>query len=145
MADRTTILTPGPREGRYLAIGGDAEATGRHVRQTSGPGHFAVVTLRLEIDFGPDAVVFVNRLDKRDLAAETHVTDWKPFVSEVVEGVRQALVESSPDGSPIQAVQVILLEVRVHPVDSQPQDFRRAAILAVAEAVGQAGLVEGPT
>ena len=88
MADRTTILTAGPREGRYWAIGGDAEATGRHVRQTSCLGRFAVVTLRLENDFGPDAVVFVNRLDKRDLAAETHVADWGPFVAEAVEGVR---------------------------------------------------------
>ncbi len=65
-------------------------------------------------------------------------------MSEVVEGVRQALAELSPDGSPIQALKVILLEMRVHPIDSRPRDFRRAAALAVTEAVGQVGLVEGP-
>jgi hypothetical protein len=38
---------------------------------------------------------------------------------------------------------VTLLERRVHPVDSQPRHFRRAATLAVAEAVQQMGLAEG--
>ncbi len=42
----------------------DVEATGRYIRQTSCPGHFAIVTLRLEIDFGQDAVVFISGLDK---------------------------------------------------------------------------------
>lgn len=144
MADRTTILTPGLRQSRYWTIAGDAEATARHVRQTYCPGSFAVVTLLLEIDFGPDAVVFVNGLDKRDLDAGVHGADWEPFVSEVAEGVREALAELSPDGNPIQALRVILLEMRVHPVDSQPRHFRRAAILAITEAVGRVGLVEGP-
>jgi translation elongation factor EF-G len=117
---------------------------GRHVRQTCCPGYFAVVTLRLEIDFGPDAVDFVNGLDKCDLDAGVHGTDWMPFVSEVVEGVRMALAELSPDGSPVQALKVTLLAMKVHPVDSQPRHFRRAAALAVTEAVGQVGLVEGP-
>jgi hypothetical protein len=144
VADRTTILTAGPRKARYWAIGGDAAATGRHVRQTCCPGYFAIVSLRLEIDFGPDAVVFVNGLDKRDLDACVHGADWGPFVSEVAEGVRMALAELSPDGSPIQALKVILLAMKVHPVDSRPRDFRRAATIAGTEAVGQAGLVEGP-
>lgn len=65
MADRTTILTPGPRQTRYWVIAADAMTTGRYIRQTSCPGHFAVVTLHLEIDFGPDAVIFVNQLDER--------------------------------------------------------------------------------
>jgi hypothetical protein len=140
----TEILTPGPRQVRYWAIGGDAEATGRHVRQSCCPGYFAVVTLRLEIDFGPDAVVFVNRLDRRDLDAGAYGTDWKPFVSEVVEGVRQALLDLSPDRCPIQALKVSLLDLSMHPVDSQPRHFRQAAILVVTQAVQRVGLVEGP-
>lgn len=144
MAGRTTILTPGRWQARYWAIGGDAEATGRHVRQNCCPGYFAVVTLRLEIDFGPDAAVFVNRLDKVDLDAGFHGADWTLFVSEVVEGVRQALAELSPDGCPVQAIRVLLLEMKVHPVDSRPRHFRQAVALAVTEAVGKAGLVEGP-
>jgi hypothetical protein len=135
-------LTPGPRQARYWAIGGDAEATRRHVRQTCCPGHFAVVTLRLEIDFGPDAVVFVNRLDKRCLDA--HGAGWEAFVAKVAEGVREALAELSPDGSPVQALAVSLLAMKVHPLDSRPRHFRTAAAFAVAEAVRQVRLVEGP-
>ncbi len=64
MAGRTPLLTPGPRQPRSWLIATDVEATGRYVRQTSCPGHFGVVTLRLEIDFGQDAVVFISSLDK---------------------------------------------------------------------------------
>jgi hypothetical protein len=96
VADRTVILMAGPRQARYWAIRGDIEATRRHVRQTSCPGHFAVVTLRLEIDFGPEAVVFTNGLDERSpvwyLATEdsaeanrTLGTDWEPFVAEALQ------------------------------------------------------------
>jgi hypothetical protein len=35
-----------------------------------------------------------------DLDAGAHGTDWRAFASEVVEGVRQALVEPSPDDCP---------------------------------------------
>ena len=155
MAGRTTVLTEGPRQARYWAIRDDVEATGRHVRQSSCPGHFAVVTLRLEIDFGPDAVVFANCLDGKSTvwcvgmaeAAEANRapwTDWEPFVAEVIEGVREALTSLSPDGNPIQGVKVSLVGMKVHPVDSRCRDFRRAAILAVAEAIQKVGLAEGP-
>lgn len=138
MEGRTTIVTAGPRWARYWVIAADAEATGRHFRQTSCPGHFAVVTLRLEIDFGPDAVVFVNRLDagspvwfvamKDPVEANRSLgTEWAPFVAEVVEGVREALAQLSPDGSPIQALKVSLTGMKVHPVDSRVRDFRQAA------------------
>ena len=112
MADRKTILTAGPRQVNYWAIRGDAEATGRYVRQSSCPGHFAVVTLRLEIDFGLDAVVFVNGLDEQppvwcvvmgDPAEGTRTLgpEWNPFVAQVIEGVKEALASLSPNGNPI--------------------------------------------
>ena len=155
MADRTTILMEGPRQARYWAIAGDVEATGRFIRQTSCPAHFAVVRLRLELDFGPDAVVFVNRLNEQssvwcvamDDPAEANRTlgaDWEPFVTQVIEGVKEALVRLSPDGAPIQALKVSLVEMKLHPVDSRCRDFKQAAILAVMEAVQRTGLVEGP-
>lgn len=125
------------------------------MRQTSCPGHFAVVRLRLELDFGADAVIFVNRLRQRSpdwfvagpAPAEPGITPaavGEPFASEVVEGVKEVLAALSPDGSPIQALKVSLLEMRVHPIDSQLRDFRRAAILAVTEAIQNVGLTEGP-
>ena len=157
MADRTTIPTPGPREPRYWVIAADAEATGRHVRQTSCPGHFALVTLKLEIDFGPDAVFFVSGLDEDspvwfvDMqeppgATRSLGTDcWAPFVADVVQGVREALARLSPAGSPIQGLKVSLTSMKVHRVDSRVGDFKQAAILAMTEAVRKAGLVEGPS
>jgi hypothetical protein len=156
VGERTIILTAGPREAHYWAISGDAEATGRYVRQTSCPGHFAVVTLRLEIEFGPDAVIFVSRLDEQSVvwlvatddagkASPTAVAYWNPYVSEVAEGVKEGLTGLSPDEKPIQAVKVSLLGLKVHPIDSRAPDFRRAAVIAVTEAVHKVGLVEGPT
>ncbi len=156
MAAGTTILTAGPRQSLYWAIDRDVEAAGRYVRQTSCPGHFAIVTLRLEIDFGPDAIVFVNRLDEHSpvwFVAGDHVseanrsmgTDWEPFVAQVIEGVKQALASLSPDGAPIQALKVSLIGIRVHPIDSRMADFKQAAILTMTEAIQKAGLVEGST
>jgi translation elongation factor EF-G len=155
MSDQTSILIAGLRQASYRAICRDVEATGRYVRQSSCPGHFAIVTLRLELDFGPDAVTFVNLLNERsqvwcvlgeDPAEANHTlgTDWEPFVAEVAEGVREALASRSPDGAPIQALKVSLVGMRVHPVDSRVRDFKQAAVLALTEALQQAGLVEGP-
>ncbi len=148
MGDRTTILTAGPRRDRSWAIRGDAEATGRYVRQRGCPAHYAVVTLRLEIDHGPDTVTFADQLDEHSEVwrvatsnpAEANRnlgTDREPFVAQVIEGVREALAGLSPDGDPIQGVKVSLVGMKVHPVDSHLRDFRQAAILAVTEAIQQ--------
>lgn len=67
-------------------------------------------------------------------------TDWEPFVAEVIEGVGEVLTSLSPDGNPIQGVKVSLVGMKVHPVDSRCRDFRRAAILAVTEAIQKVGL-----
>src|SRR5205823_2392937 len=118
---------------------------------------FAIVTLRLEIDFGPDAVVFVNRLDAHAPvwfgvpyepaeADRKFGADREPYVAQVVEGVRAVLTSLSPDGAPIRAARIALVDmrVRVHPVDSRPRDFKQAAVRAVTQAIEAVGLGEGP-
>jgi hypothetical protein len=47
-------------------------------------------------------------------------------------------------GCSSQGLRVSLGGMKVHPVDSRGRDFRQAAILAVTEAIRNAGLVEGP-
>lgn len=109
---------------------GTAEATGRYVKQTCGPGIFAIVRLRVEPLAGSDGVEFINTLSEEILPSE--------FVKFTEQGVRQTLAQGIQEGVPVVAVRVTLVDGRYHEVDSRQRDFEVAGALAVKEAVRQA-------
>jgi elongation factor G len=111
-------------------IMGTAEATGRYVKQTCGPGIFAIVRLRVEPLAGSDGVEFINTLSEEILPSE--------FVKFTEQGVRQTLAQGIQEGVPVVAVRVTLVDGRYHEVDSRLRDFEVAGALAVKEAVRQA-------
>ncbi len=104
-----------------------AEATGRFVKQTCGPGIYAVVRLRVEPLAGSDAIEFVNALAEDVLPDE--------FIRATEKGARAALAQGIQEGVPVVAVRVTLLDGKHHEVDSSLRDFEVAGAMAVKEAV----------
>ena len=154
MLERRIVISPGPLQPGCWAISKDAEGEGRYVKQTCCPGYFAVVRLRLELYLGPEAILFVNTLTDESRVwcvavegppeANRLVGSWAPFTRDVVEGIREGLSSASPDGRPLQALKLSLVEMRVHPIDSRPAHLRKAAAMAVTDGLQQAGLEPGP-
>jgi hypothetical protein len=123
----TPVVADAPEEGfAPWAIQSPVEQEGRYVRQTSCPGHYAVVTLRLELHPGPAPVVFLNAS-----RAERDPQRWVPAVE---EGVRQFLADQAQQGRRIVGARVVLTRLVDHPVDSRASSFEHAAFRAITEA-----------
>src|SRR5262249_10198538 len=99
---------------------------GPYPRQTSGPRHFAVVTLRVEPYAGPAPVVFLNAA-----RADRDTQQWVPAAE---EGVRQFVAEQARQGRRVVGTRVMLTRLAGHPVASRASSFERAACLALAQA-----------
>ncbi len=112
-------------------VAGSATVTYRHVRQTSGPGQFAVVTLRVTPLSRGAGVRFVNDVKGGSVAGE--------FVPAVERGARAALERGVREGVPVVDVEVTLLDGAMHSVDSSAMAFEIAGSLAVQRAVNEAG------
>jgi elongation factor G len=111
------------------------EQEGRCVRQTSCPGHYAVVTLRVEPHHGTGSVVFLNATQ-----ADHNTQAWVPAAE---EGIRQFLAEQAKQGKRIIGVRVGLARLSDHPVDSRAASFERAASSALTKAF-EAAAIPGP-
>lgn len=115
-------------QGKFVeTITATAEATGRHVRQSSCPGSFAIIRLRVEPLAGSDAIEFVNALAGDVLPDE--------FIRATEKGARATLAQGIQEGVPVVAVRVTLLDGKHHEVDSSLRDFEVAGAMAVKEAV----------
>ena len=106
---------------------------GRFVRQTGGHGQFGVVDIEIE---------------PRERGAGFEFTDGtkggsvpREFIPAVADGVKQALESGVLADYPVIDVSVKLLDGQYHPVDSSELAFRSAGILAVRQALAQAGPV----
>jgi hypothetical protein len=108
------------------------EQEGRYVRQASYPGHYAVVTLRVEPYPGPTLVVFLNAAQ-----ASRDTPCWVPAVE---EGIRQFVVDQAQQGQRIVGTRAVLTRLADHPVDSQAASFERAASSAMAQVFEAAGI-----
>ncbi|MBL8920192.1 MAG: elongation factor G [Myxococcaceae bacterium] len=111
---------------------GEASVTVRHVRQNSGPGQFAVVTVKVAPSPAGAGVSFVDGVQGGAIPAE--------FIPAVERGARAALSRGVREGVPVVDVEVTLLDGLTHPVDSSAMAFEVAGSLAVQQAVERAGL-----
>jgi hypothetical protein len=112
------------------------EQEGRNIRQMGCPGHFAIVTLRVEPHSGPAPVMFFNAT-----RASRDTQHWVPAVE---EGIRLFVANQAQEGKRIVGTRVVLTRLIDHPVDSRASSFEQATVRAVAEAFAAAG-VPGPT
>ncbi len=99
------------------------EATGRYVKQSGGSGFYGVVVMRFEpaeeSSFAEE--VFGGAVPKNYFPA-------------VEKGFFEALKQGPLAGFPVIGVKGVLTDGKYHPVDSNEQAFKMAAILAFKEA-----------
>ncbi len=110
-----------------------SEVTYRHKKQNSGPGQFAVVTLRLEPLERGDGIEFVNRISGGAIPAD--------FIPAVERGIRKQAETGLLANSPFVDFRAILLDGQTHPKDSSALAFEFAGGMAFREAASLAGPV----
>jgi elongation factor G len=103
----------------------------RHVKQSGGPGQFAVVTL--EVGPAPRGAGLVFEDATRGGVIP------RPFASAVEAGVRQAMGDGLLGGHPVADVRVTLVDGQTHPKDSSERAFHTAGALAFKAAAADAG------
>ena len=105
------------------SIRGTAEALGSYKKQSGGSGFYGVVTMRFspakENEFAEE--VFGGAVPKN-------------FFPAVEKGFFEALQSGPLAGFPVIGVKGVLIDGKYHPVDSNEQAFRMAAILSFKEA-----------
>jgi elongation factor G len=109
-----------------------AEGEGRYIRQASCPGHFAIVTLRLEPYHGAQQACLEWRAAEEDIPSA--------YLPAILEGIRRAAAEGVDDGRPIINVKVVVMGGAYHEVDSRSASYRVAAAQAFKNAVMRADL-----
>ncbi len=100
-----------------------AEETVRHVRQTSCPGHFAVVTLHVEPRPALAPPAFLN-------AAPAGLQRWVPAVE---AGLGQFVRDQAEQGKRLVGMRVLLTDLVDHPVDSRARSFEVAAYQVMSQ------------
>ena len=99
----------------------------RRVNQmASGGSYVAIFTLRLMPTPGVPGVRFSSE------ASEPHLDHW--MVSAIEQGVREFVAGRERDGRPVGCLDVALVDIHVHPVDSKEHRFTWAAFEAMTEA-----------
>jgi elongation factor G len=124
------IETRPPRIPYRETIGGSAEATYRHKKQTGGAGQFGEVALRIEPLPRGGGFDFVD-------ATKGGVIPHQ-FMPAVRKGVEQVLEAGAVAGFPMQDVRVTVFDGKHHPVDSKEIAFVTAGRKAFIEAISKA-------
>jgi elongation factor G len=126
-----TVASGRPRVAYRSTLAGAATVTHRHVKQTGGPGQFAIVTIAV----GPaprDAGLIFSDQTRGGVVP-------RPFAAAVERGVRDAMADGLAGGHPVVDVAVTLHDGETHAKDSSELAFQvagRAAFHAAAIAAG---------
>jgi len=124
------IDTRPPRIPYRETIGGQAEATYRHKKQTGGAGQFGEVALRVEPLPRGGGFDFVD-------ATKGGVIPHN-LMPAVRKGVEQVLEHGAIAGFPLQDVRVTVFDGKHHPVDSKEIAFVTAGRKAFLDAIAKA-------
>jgi elongation factor G len=125
------VVTGMPRVAYRSTLSRVARRELRHVKQSGGPGQFAVVTL--EVGPAPRGAGLVFEDATRGGVIP------KPFIGAVESGVRQAMGDGLMGGHPAVDVRVVLVDGQTHPKDSNERAFHTAGSLAFKAAAADAG------
>ncbi len=129
--DHGVAIDTGPPQVAYrTTLSGRARREVRHVRQTGGPGMFAVVTLEV----GPAPRGAGALLEDRTRGGAVP----RPLVEAALAGVREALSDGLLGGHPVVDVEVAVVDGQTHPRDSSELAFKIAGALAFRAAAADA-------
>jgi len=109
----------------------NAQAQGKHVRQTGGSGQYGDVWIRVEPNERGKGFEFVN--------AVVGGTVPKEYVKPVENGIRESLENGIIAGYPMIDVKATLYDGSYHEVDSNEMAFKTAGSIAIKEATRKAG------
>ena len=107
-----------PRVAYRSTVSGTATREHRHVKQSGGPGQYAVITLTVGPAPRGAGLVFTDQL--RGGAVP------RPFVTAVERGVRDAMADGLVEGYPVVDVAVTLVDGATHAKDSSELAFQIA-------------------
>jgi elongation factor G len=108
----------------------NAEAEGRHVKQSGGRGQYGVVKLRVEPLPAGSGFEFVNEIFGGSIPKE--------YINPVEAGIKEALEGGILAGFPMSDIKVTLYDGSYHDVDSSEMAFKIAGSLGVKEAARRA-------
>ncbi|GAC1366245.1 MAG: elongation factor G [Ktedonobacteraceae bacterium] len=109
----------------------DAQAQGKHVRQTGGHGQYGDVWLRVSPQERGKGFEFVNAIVGGVIPKE--------YIKPVENGVRETLDNGIIAGFPMIDVKVTLYDGSYHDVDSSEMAFKTAGSIGIKEATRKAG------
>lgn len=107
-----------------------AQAQGKHVRQTGGSGQYGDVWIRIEPNERGKGFEFVNGIVGGSVPRE--------YIKPTEAGIREALDNGIISGFPMIDVKVTLYDGSYHEVDSNEMAFKTAGSLAIKAAVRKA-------
>ncbi len=108
----------------------DAQAQGKHVRQTGGHGQYGDVWIRVKPNERGKGFEFVNAI--------VGGTVPKEYIKPVENGIRETLENGIVAGYPMIDVIATLYDGSYHEVDSNEMAFKTAGSLAIKEAARKA-------
>ncbi len=108
----------------------NAQAQGKHVRQTGGHGQYGDVWLKVEPNERGKGFEFVNGIVGGVVPKE--------YIKPVENGVRETLENGIIAGFPMIDVKVTLYDGSYHDVDSSEMAFKTAGSIGIKNAVGKA-------
>ncbi|HZO76050.1 MAG TPA: elongation factor G [Ktedonobacteraceae bacterium] len=109
----------------------EAQAQGKHVRQTGGHGQYGDVWIRVAPNERGKGFEFVNAIIGGVVPKE--------YIKPVENGVRETLENGVIAGFPMIDVKVTLYDGSYHEVDSSEMAFKTAGSIAIKEATRKAG------
>jgi hypothetical protein len=113
---------------RWPAIG-----EGRYVRHLVGGGEYGHVRLRISPSPTGSGLLFRNEITGGAIPNE--------FIAAVEQGVREAARDAIACWFLVEDIEIALVDGSYHDVDSSEKAFRIAAVLAVRDAVNNAGFI----
>ena len=108
----------------------NAEAEGRHVKQSGGRGQYGVVKIRVEPLAPGGGFEFVNDIYGGTIPKE--------YINPTEVGIKEALEGGILAGYPMSDIKVTLYDGSYHDVDSSEMAFKIAGSLAIKEAARRA-------
>ena len=114
----------------------------RYIRQTGGPGRFAIISLYFKPNTIDSTAVFIDdtHLDESDIA-NYYDDELEHFPIAIAHGMARALNELHQVQQTIVNLTITLTHFRVHPIDSNEISYRTAGEMCVKEMLTKAMLV----
>lgn len=121
-----TLSTEAPKVVYRETITLAAEAEGRYIKQSGGSGFYGVVVMRFEPNKESEDNIF-----KEEVFGGSVPKNYFPAVE---KGFMEATKQGDLAGFPVIGIKATLLDGKYHPVDSNEQAFKMAAIRAFRSA-----------